>query len=58
MGLCERLAAEYITHDGGNCPCVGEYVEVHYSDGKYLVGVGAEHIYWRYVTHYRLIARS
>lgn len=46
----------WIEHDGGECPCVGECVEVRYSDG-YLGRERAEcGSYWRYVTHYRLIA--
>jgi hypothetical protein len=46
----------WIEHDGGKCPCVGEWVSVLYSDGAIEHGLAYDHAYWRYVTHYRLIA--
>ena len=48
----KRLAMDWIKHDGGPCPCVGEWVE----DDTGERGIALDHLYWRYVTHYRLIS--
>lgn len=58
QSLAQRLVSDWIIHDGGKCPCVGEWVEVYYDDnsGRYRhEGVAQDGIFWRYVTHYRLI---
>ena len=46
----------WIQHDGGKCPCVGEWVEVEYTDGWRDMEIAEDGIYWRYVRQYRLIA--
>lgn len=56
QALAKRLASDWIRHDGGKCPCVGEWVESHYADGDIRYGEARDHVDWRYVTHYRLIA--
>lgn len=56
QSLAHRLANDFIRHDGGKCPCVGEWVEVAYTDGPYERGIAQDGIHWHYVLSYRLIA--
>ena len=46
----------WIKNNGGRCPCVGELVEVAYTDGPYERGIAQDGVLWYYVTKYRLIA--
>lgn len=45
----------WINHDGGKCPCLGDFVEVVYTDGKREKGIAQNGVCWRYVDKYRLI---
>lgn len=54
--LSHRLANDFIRHDGGRCPCVGEWVDVVYTDGLYERGIAQDDVRWYYVMQYRLIA--
>ena len=56
QSLAQRLASDWVMHDGGKCPCVGEWVEVAYTDGPYQRGIAQDGIHWHYVLSYRLIA--
>jgi len=44
----------WIDHDGKGCPCVGVLTEVMYNDQAVEVGIAEDHVYWRYVSRYRL----
>ena len=44
----------WITHNGAYCPCEGKYAQVKFDDGDTEEGIAHNHIYWRYVTQYRI----
>lgn len=44
----------WVEWSGGSCPCVGDYVHIVFYDGDEEYGTAIDHVYWYYVSRYRV----